>query len=291
MLVLQDRRDERQALDDLVEAVRSGHSRALVVRGEAGVGKTALLNYLIAQAAGCRVAQASGVQSEMELAFAGLHQVCAPLLDWLDRLPHPQQEALRIAFGLATGGPPDRFLIGLAVLSLLAEAALERPLICLIDDAQWLDSASVQAIAFVARRMLAESVAVVFAVRHPHEAAEFDRLPVLVVEGLPEDDARALLNSALRGPADSRIVDRIIAEARGNPLALLELHRGLTATQLASGLGPPSRNALPTRIEESFHRQLTPLPADTRQLLIIAAAEPIGDPVLTWRAAQRGNLL
>jgi DNA-binding CsgD family transcriptional regulator/tetratricopeptide (TPR) repeat protein len=286
-LVLQDRRDERQALDDLVEAVRSGHGAALVVRGEAGVGKTALLNYLIAQAAGCRVARASGVQSEMELAFAGLHQLCTPLLDRLERLPHPQQKALHIAFGLAAGGPPDRFLIGLAVLSLLAEAALERPLICVIDDVQWLDSASVQAITFAARRMLAESVAVVLAVRDPHEAVAFEGLPELVVEGLPEDDARALLNSALRGPADSRIVDRIVAEARGNPLALLELHRGLDAMQLASGLGLPGRSSLLSRIEESFHRRLTPLPADTRQLLIIAAAEPIGDPVLTWRAAQR----
>jgi DNA-binding CsgD family transcriptional regulator/tetratricopeptide (TPR) repeat protein len=285
--MLRDRRDERQALDDLVKAVCSGRSAALVVRGEAGVGKSALLNYLIAQAAGCRVAPASGVQSEMELAFGGLHRLCAPLLDRLEQLPEPQQKALRTAFGLVTGSPPDRFLIGLAVLSLLAEVAVERPLICVIDDAQWLDSASVQAIAFAARRMLAESVAVVFAVRDPHGTVDFEGLPELVVEGLPEDAARALLNSALRGPADPRIVDRIVAEARGNPLALLELPRGLTATQLASGFGLPSSSSLPARIEESFHRQLAPLPAHTRQLLIITAAEPIGDPVLTWRAAER----
>ena len=228
-------------LDRLLDAVRAGESRVLVVRGEAGVGKTALLDYLVEQASGCRVARAAGVESEMELAFAGLHQLLTPMLDRLERLPAPQADALRTAFGLSSGSAPDRFLVGLAALSLLAEVAEEHPLVCLVDDAQWLDRASAQVLAFVARRLAAESVGLVFAARVPGD--ELAGLPELVVEGLREADARALLDSVLTGPLDARVRDRIVAEAGGNPLALLELPRGLAPAELAGGFALPARDA------------------------------------------------
>ncbi|HKC27341.1 MAG TPA: ATP-binding protein, partial [Jatrophihabitans sp.] len=267
--------------------MRSGESRALVLRGEAGVGKSVLLEYLIGRATGCRVLRASGVQSEMELAFAGLHQLCAPILDRIDRLPGPQRDALNTALGLAAGGAPDRFLVGLGALGLLAEAADDRPLICAIDDAQWLDRASSQSLAFVARRLSAESVGMVFAARDADEAPELAGIPDVVVPGLAEEDARALLNLTDRGKVDPRVVDQIVAEAHGNPLALLELPKGLGRSQLAGGFGSPRMGALAGRIEESYQRQLAALPDDTCALLLVAAAEPIGDPVLMWRAAER----
>ncbi len=194
---LQGRRGECTVLDGLVEAVRAGESRALVLFGEAGSGKTALLDYLAWHAPGCQVARAAGVQSEMELAFAAVHQLCAPMLGHLERLPGPQREALSTAFGLSAGPPPDRFLIGMAVLGLLSDVAGKRPLMCLVDDQQWLDRASAQVLAFVARRLEAESVGLVFAVREAGE--ELGGLPELIVEGLRDDDARALLNSARTG--------------------------------------------------------------------------------------------
>jgi len=282
---LTDRRSERDVLDQLIDAVRAGQSRALVVRGDPGVGKTVLLDYLAGQVPGCRLARVVGMQTEMELAFAGLHQLCAPMLDRLDRLPVPQHDALRTAFGISAGPPPDRFLVGLAVLGLLSEVAGERPLICLVDDEQWLDHASAQALGFAARRLAADAVGMVFAARVPGE--ELAGLPELVVEGLREDDARALLDSALTGPLDARVRERIVAEAQGNPLALLELPRGLTPTELAGGFGLPSTAPLQGRIEESFRRQLDTLPAQTRRLLLLAAADPSGDPVLGRQAAGR----
>ena len=257
----------------------------LVVRGDLGVGKTVLLDFLVSRASGCRVARAVGVQSEMELAFAGLHQLCTPVLDHLEAIPVPQREALRTAFGLAAGPPPDRFLVGLAVLSLLSEVAGERPLICVIDDEQWLDHASAQALGFVARRLAADPVGLVFAARVPGE--ELAGLPELALEGLGEGDARALLDSALTGPLDERVRDRIVAETQGNPLALLELPRGLTPAELAGGFGLPDAVPLAGRIEESFRRQLDALPSEARRLLQLAAADPSGDPVLVWRAAGR----
>jgi DNA-binding CsgD family transcriptional regulator/tetratricopeptide (TPR) repeat protein len=269
-------------LDRFISAVRAGQSRVLVVRGDPGVGKTILLEYLACCPDGCRVLRAAGVQSEMELAYAGLHQLCAPLLDRLDRLPVPQRAALRTAFGLSAGPAPDRFLVGLAVLTLLSEVAGERPLVCVIDDEQWLDRASVQVLGFVARRLAAEPVGLVFAARVPGE--ELAGLPELVVEGLREDDARALLDSALAGPVDARVRDLIVAETRGNPLALLELPRGLTPAELAGGFGT---RPLTGRIEESFRRQLDALPAPTQRLLQLAAADPTGDPALVWQAAER----
>ena len=286
---LTDRLSEREALDQLAGAVRAGQSRALVVHGDPGVGKTALLDYLADRARECRVARAAGVQTEMELAFAGLHQLCLSMLDHLDRLPAPQRDALRTAFGISAGPPPDRFLIGLAVLGLLSEVAGERPLIGLIDDAQWLDHASAQALGFAARRLGADPVGLVFAAREP--GAELAGLPELDVAGLGESDARALLDSALPGPIDERIRDQIVAETHGNPLALLELPRGLTPAQLAGGFGLPGAlpgaASLPGRIEESFRRQLEALPEQARRLLLLAAAEPSGDRSLVWRAAGR----
>jgi DNA-binding CsgD family transcriptional regulator len=269
----------------MVDAIRSGERRVLVIRGEPGVGKTALLDYLAEQASGCRVVRALGVQSEMELAFAGLHQLCVPMLNRLDRLPVPQREALQTALGLSAGPAPDRFLVGLAVLSLLSEAAGERPLICLVDDQQWLDTASAQALGFVARRLMAEPVGLVFATRDP--GSELAGLPELAVEGLPEGDARTLLDSVLAGPLDARVRDQIVTETRGNPLALLELPRGLTPSQLAGGFGLAGTRPLSGRIEESFLRQIQALPSQARRLLQLAAADPSGDMSLVWRAAAR----
>ena len=284
------RRSERGALDRLVEAVQAGESRALVVRGDPGMGKTVLLDYLAGQASasGCRVAHAVGVQSEMELAFAGLHQLCAPMLGRAVRWPVPQRDALRTAFGLAAGPPPDRFLVGLGVLSLLSGQAGVRPLICLIDDEQWLDRASAQALGFVARRLAADPVGVVFAAREP--SAELAGLPELEVGGLHDDDARALLDLALPGPLDARVRDLIIAETQGNPLALLELPRGVAPAQLAGGFGLPGAALLTGRIEHSFARQLAALPEATRRLVQLAAADPSGNQSLVWRAAERLSL-
>jgi hypothetical protein len=225
----------------------------------------------------------TGVQSEMELAFAGLHQLCAPMLADLGRIPAPQQAALQTAFGVAAGPPPDRFLVGLAVLSLLSAGARERPLICLIDDTQWIDQASVQALGFAARRLVADQVAMVFATRDP--GVDLAGLAVLDVGGLRGDDARALLESALAGPLDARVRELIVAEARGNPLALLELPRGLTPAELAGGFGLPGAVPLTGRIEDSFARQMAALPDQTRQLPQLAAADPTRDQLLVWRAA------
>jgi DNA-binding CsgD family transcriptional regulator len=283
---LRGRSREAGVLVGLAAAVRTGQSRVLVVRGEPGAGKTALLDHLADQASGCRVVRAAGVQSEMEFAFAGLHQLLAPLLHHLERLPAPQRGALRTVFGIGAGPPPDRFLVALAVLSLLSEASGEKPLICVIDDEQWLDQASAQALGFAARRLAADPVGLVFAARVP--GAELAGLPELVVGGLAKDDARALLDSALAGPLDARVKDQIVAEAEGNPLALLELPRGMTPAELAGGFGLPGARSLTGRIEDSFRRRIDALPTQSRRLLLLAAADPSGDAPLVWRAA---NLL
>jgi DNA-binding CsgD family transcriptional regulator len=278
------RRRECAALDELVASVRAGESRALVLRGEAGAGKTALLEYLVQHASGSGIARTAGVESEMELAYAGLQQLCAPFLDRLERLPGPQRDALGTAFGLRDGDAPDRFLVGLAVLSLLSDIAEQQPRVCVVDDAQWLDAASAQALAFVARRLGAEAVGLVFAVREPGER-HFDGLPELSVVGLDDREARELLATVVAGPLDERVRDRIVAETRGNPLALLELPRGRTPAELAGGFGLFDDPPVPGRIEQSFRERLAPLPPLTRLLLLLAAAEPVGDPVLVWRAA------
>jgi DNA-binding CsgD family transcriptional regulator len=286
--VLVDRHAARDVLDRLVDDVRAGDSHALVLWGDAGVGKTVLLDYLVHRARGCRVARLMGVQSEVELAFAGLHQLCSPFADHFDRLPEPQLIALRTAFGVTTGPPPDRFLLGLAVLNLLSEVARERPLICVIDDDQWLDQASAQVLGFVARRLAADPIGIVVATRV--RRAELVGLPDLLVEGLPEDDARALFDSALAVPLDARVRDLVIAEAQGNPLALLELPRGLSPTELAGGFGLPRAAPLAGKIENSFRQQLAALPVPTQRLLQLAAADPTGDLVLVRRAAGRLGL-
>ena len=281
---LRGRSSECETLDRLVENVRAGHSQVLVLRGEAGAGKTALLEYLLERASGCCLARAAGVESEMELAFAALHQLCAPFLDRLERLPGPQRDALSTAFNLREGVTPDRFAVGLAVLSLLSEVAGERPLVCVVDDAHWLDLASARALAFVARHLAAKPAAVVFA--HESDGEQnLTGLAELVVRGLADGDARALLSSAVAGPLDERVRDRIVAETRGNPLALLEVARRLTPEELAGGFGSSGDPAPSSRIEESFRGRLTPLPPATRLLLLVAAAEPLWDPVLVWRAA------
>jgi DNA-binding CsgD family transcriptional regulator len=282
---LRGRAHECALLNDLLSAIRQGESRSLVLRGEAGIGKTALLQYLIASASDATVVRAVGVESEMELPYASLHQVCVPLLEQLPRLPIPQRQAMETVFGLSDGGAPDRFLVGLASLSLFATVAEQRPLLCVVDDAQWLDRTSALTLAFVARRLLAEPVGIVFAAREPGE--ELRHVPELEVSGVRNGDARALLSSAVQFKLDERVRDRIIAETRGNPLALLELPRGLTATQLAGGFDLVGARALTGRIEESFVRRLDGLGDDARRLLLIAAAEPLGDPLLLWRASER----
>jgi len=272
-------------LDGLVADVRAGESRSLVLRGEPGVGKTALLEYLAKQATECRVVRVAGVESEMELPFAALHQVCAPLMGQVRRLPAPQRDALQTSFGMSSGPAPDRLLVGLAVLGLLSDIAEQQPIVCLVDDEQWLDRASAQVLGFVARRLMADSVGLVFAARKP--SRELAGLGERAVEGLGKSDARALLDTALTAPLDARIRDQIIAETGGNPLALLELPRGLTPQQLAGGFGLPGPVRLRGGTEETFRRRVDALPKQTRCLLLAAAAEPLGDPTLLWRAASR----
>jgi DNA-binding CsgD family transcriptional regulator len=280
-----DRTSERERLDGLLAQAREGQSAVLVMRGEAGIGKTALLRYTARRASGFRVAQVTGVEAEMELPFAGIHQLCAPVLDQLDALPQAQQDALNVALGLASGDVPDRFLVGLAVLGLLSAAAEERPLLGLVEDAQWLDPASGLVLGFVARRLLAESVAIVVAVREPSARHDFDGLPELLLRGLAEKDARALLISAVPGRLDDRVRDRIVAETRGNPLALLDLPRSVSAAELAGGFGLLPATDLPRQLEDHYHQRAGELPEATQRLLLLAAAEPVGDATLVWRAA------
>src|SRR4051794_11778069 len=279
------RTDECARLEGLIADIRRGQSRSLVLRGEAGIGKTALLKYLVEAASDLTVARAVGVESEMELAFSGLHQLCGPMLDRLPRLPAPQREALEVVFGRSSGAGPDRFLTALGVLSLMSEVGNERPLLCVVDDAQWLDRASALTLAFVARRLQAEPVGIVFAARQPGQ--ELQHVSELEVDGLHDGDARKLLRSAVRSKLDERVRDRFIAETRGNPLALLELPRGLTTTELAGGFGVPGAEGLSGKIGASFVRRLETLSDTARRLVLLAAAEPVGDPLLVWRAADR----
>jgi DNA-binding CsgD family transcriptional regulator len=283
---LRGRSREQERLSRLLTGVRSGRSGVLVVRGEAGIGKTALLEQLVEQAAGCRVARATGVQADMELPFAGLQQLFGSMLGPLERLPDPQREAVEVAFGLRSGPAPDRFEVGLAMLGLLAEVAEQEPLVCLVDDAQWLDQASARTLAFVARRLMAESVALLFAVRDPADEQTFAGLPELIVEGLNDEDARGLLGLAIAGRVDERVLERIVAETRGNPLALLELPRGLSAAELAGGFGVSSTQPLSARLEQSFLGRVRSMPEQTQRFLLLAAAEPVGDPALLMRAAE-----
>jgi DNA-binding CsgD family transcriptional regulator len=280
-----DRTSEREALARLLTHVREGQSAVLVIRGEAGIGKTALLRHTARLASGFRVAQVTGVEAEMELPFAGIHQLCAPVLDQIEALPQPQRDALNVALGLASGDVPDRFLVGLAVLGLLSAAADERPLLCLVEDAHWLDDASGLILGFIARRLLAESVAIVVAVRESNARHDFDGLPELLLRGLAEEDARTLLMRAVPGRLDDRVRERIIAETRGNPLALLDLPGSLSAAALAGGFEPLAATDLPRHLEDHYLQRAGELPEATQRLLLLAAAEPMGDATLVWRAA------
>jgi DNA-binding CsgD family transcriptional regulator len=282
---LYGRRREREALERLATGVAAGQAQVLVIRGEPGVGKTALFEYLATSASKHRVERVVGIESEMELAFAGIHQLCAPMLDRHEELPGPQRDALEIAFGMSSGTAPERFLVGLAVLNLLSAVAEEEPLLCLIDDAQWLDRNSSQVLAFVARRLLAESIGMVFAVREPLD--ELSGLPQWEVGLLGDNDARTLLMSSMPGRMDERVRDRIVAETRGNPLAILELSQEFTVAELAGGFGLPGPGPLANRMEQSFGKRLDSLPMDTQRLLLLAAADPVGDVALLWRAADR----
>ena len=280
------RTSERELLDQLLANVRQGQSGVVVVRGEAGIGKTALLRYVARQASGFRVARIGGVEAEMELPFAGVHQLCAPILARLTALPEPQRKALRVALGLSSGDARDRFLVALAVLSLLSAVAEERPLLCLVDDAQWLDGASDQVLGFVARRLLAESVAIVFAIREPSTRREFEGLPEVRLGGLDEEDARALLARAIPGRLDDQVRDRIVGETRGNPLALLELPRSMGAAELAGGLELLPAGDL-SHMEEHYLQRARALPEATQRLMLLAAADPVGNATLVWGAARR----
>jgi DNA-binding CsgD family transcriptional regulator len=279
------RAQERASLDGLLDRVRDGESAVLIIRGEAGIGKTALLQYCARQASGCRVARIAGIESELEMPFAALHQLCTPMLGELGALPEPQQQALRVAFGLAPGRAPDRFLVGLAVLGLLAERAAERPLVCLVDDAQWLDEPSRQVLGFVGRRLMAEAVLLVAAVRETGDEQLF-ALPALSLDGLSKEDARALIRAVVPGHLDEQVRDRIVAETRGNPLRLLELPREMNTAELAGGFGTPGTGTVAGPIEEHYARRVSALPASTQRLLLLAAADPTGDATLLWRAAQ-----
>ena len=282
-----DRTAEREVLDRLLADGREGHSAVLVIRGEAGIGKTALLRYAARRASGFRVTQVTGAEAEMELPFAGIHQLCAPVLDHLDALPQPQQDALNVALGVASGDVPDQFLVGLAALGLLSAAADERPLLCLVEDAQWLDAASALVLGFVARRLMAESVAMVVTVREPNTGHDFDGLPELPLRGLAEEHARTLLMRASTGRLDDRVRDRIVAETRGNPLALLDLPRSMSPAELAGGFEIPTATDLPRHLEDRYLQRAGELPEVTRRLLLLAAAEPTGDATLVWRAAHQ----
>jgi DNA-binding CsgD family transcriptional regulator len=279
------RHAETRALADFLDDVRSGQSRVLVLRGEIGMGKTALLDWVVARADDCQVLRSAGVQAEVELAFAGLHQLLAPVLPLVPKLPAPQREALQTAFGARAGATPDRFFIALAVLSLFADAANQRPLICLVDDEQWLDRASAQALAFVARRLDAEPVGVIFASQVA--TTELSGLPELRLTGLDSADASELLDSALTAPLDPTFRERFVIESRGNPLALSELPRSVTPAALAGGFAAPAVMPMSECLEDSFRRRLDELPTATRQLVLLAAADPAGEPPLLWNAAAR----
>ena len=282
------RRTECEALDQLLSDVMTGTSRVTVLRGDAGAGKSALLAYLSQRASGWQVATAVGVESEMELAYSSLHQLCAPMLERLDRLPDPQRAALATVFGLGLGAAPDRFLVGLATLSLLADAAEQQPLICIVDDAQWLDQASAQILAFVARRLLAERIALVCAARRGSGDDVLTGLPELPIHGLNDSDARALLLDNVYGPLDAAVCDQIVTESQGNPLALLEFPRSWNTAEFAGGFGFPASHphTVASKIEQSYARRLHMLSGDTQLLVLAAAAEPIGDPLLLRRAAE-----
>lgn len=284
-LGLLGRKAECAALDRLLAEASEGQSRVLILRGEAGIGKSALLQYLSSRLDGWRVARAVAIETELEFAYSGLHQVCSTMLDGLERLPEPQREALSIVFGLIPGPVPNRFLVGLATLTLIAEVAEQQPLVCIVDDAHWLDQESAQILGFVARRLLAERIVLVCAARKGVGDHILTGLPDMWIGGLGDADARSLLRSRLPGSLDAEVRERIVAESHGNPLALLELGRTWSVATLAGGFGVPDDHGMTGTIERTYAQRLEQLPGQTRLLLLLAAAEPLGDPVLFYRGA------
>ncbi|MBV8218044.1 MAG: AAA family ATPase [Solirubrobacterales bacterium] len=278
---------ERERLDGMLTQARDGQSAVVVIRGEPGIGKTALLRYAARQASGLRTTEVEGIQAEMELPFAGIHRLCSPMLGGVEVLAEPQQHAIRVALGVSSGDAPDRFLVAVAVLNLLSASAEERPLLCLVDDAQWLDAASVEALGFVARRLAAEPIAMIFSLREPIATRALDGLPELTLGGLDEPDASALLSRAVAGRLDNRVLERIIAETGGNPLALMELSQSLSPSERAGGFAAPTTSDVPSRLEERYLRRFAELPERTQRLMLLAAADPLGDAMLLWRAAER----
>src|SRR5271166_650607 len=287
-MLLLDRKTEQQLLDRLLVAVREGLSRVLVLRGEPGIGKSILLEYAVEAAEGMQVAQVVGVESEMNLGFAGLHQLLIPFMRGLERLPTPQRDALGGAFGIVARAPSDLFLVGLATLTLLADAATEQPLLCVIDDAQWVDQASAGVLGFVARRLFADGIGMLFAVRAPNgRPVAFEGLPEVELRGLPDGDAHELLASVATGRLDERVEQRIVAETGGNPMALVELGRELTEGELSGSAQLPEQLPLSSRLEKLFLSRVSPLPPETKTLLLLASAQQLGDPVLLWRAVEQ----
>ena len=278
---------ERERLDAMLAQARDGRSAVVVIRGDPGIGKTALLRYAARQASGLRTTEVEGIQAEMELPFAGIHRLCSPMLGGVEALAEPQQHAIRVALGVSSGNSPDRFLIAVAVLNLLSASAEERPLLCLVDDAQWLDAASVEILGFVARRLAAEPIAMIFALREPIATRALDGLPQLSLGGLDEPDARALLSRAVAGRLDDGVRDRIIAETAGNPLALMELSDSMSPSERAGGYAAPATSDVPSRLAARYLQRVAALPERTRRLMLLAAAEPLGDAMLLWRAAER----
>jgi DNA-binding CsgD family transcriptional regulator len=282
---------ERERLDAMLAQARDGQSAVLVINGEPGIGKTELLRYAARQASGLRTTEIEGIQAEMELPFAGIHRLCGPMFDRLELLAEPQQDALRVALGVSSGDAPDRFLVAVGVLNLLSATAEERPLLCLVDDAQWLDAVSVEALGFVARRLVAEPIAMIFSLREPATTRALDGLPELSLEGLDEPDARTLLSRVVPGRLDERVRDRIIAETGSNPLALVELSQRMSLSERAGGFTLPGVGDLPSQLEERYLRRVAELPEATQHLILLAAAEPLGDPLLLWRAAERLSIV
>jgi predicted ATPase len=279
------RTNECQVLATFLASTRRGEGGAMVLNGEAGIGKTALLEYAIALARGLNVFRAVGIEAERELPYAALIELCRPGVSEVERLPESQRNAIEVVFGRRNANAPDRMLVGLAFLSLLSSLSSKVPLLCVVDDTQWLDISSAQVIAFAARRVSRQPVAFLFGARTLTD--EVRGLPNLLISGLAKQDSRALLTTVLPDRIDDRVADRLVAETHGNPLALLELPRGLTPAQLAGGFGLPVSGTLASVIEESYRRRLAKLPPDSRRLLLVAAADPTGDPGIVWAAAEK----